>query len=196
MMWLPRARDNGLIVEQMGGELLIYDEDRHRAYRLNAASALIWAHCDGTHSVEALTALIRRELDIAGADQVAVLALRQLQRARLLANTPDVSEPVTSLTRRELARSLALSGALAFLLPAIESVACGGPGAIGSCVRDCRRNVTECCPCFNSAQQAQNQCRTRRCRRNSCVPIATSGCTPPADDDDDDDDDNDDDDDD
>ena len=48
---VPRARKEGLVVQDMPDELLVYDVDRHKAHCLNQTAALVWKRCDGKTSV-------------------------------------------------------------------------------------------------------------------------------------------------
>jgi hypothetical protein len=48
---IPCARTEGLVVQTLADEVLVYDLERHKAHCLNHAAALIWKHCDGRTSV-------------------------------------------------------------------------------------------------------------------------------------------------
>jgi hypothetical protein len=43
----PRARKDGLIVQNLPDETLVYDLERDRAHCLNQTAAFVWQHCDG-----------------------------------------------------------------------------------------------------------------------------------------------------
>src|SRR5207247_8926846 len=75
----PMARSEGLVVEQLDGEVLIYDLERHRAHCLNEASALVWRACDGTRPVPELAALIE-ELVPGWDEDTTNYALAQLEK--------------------------------------------------------------------------------------------------------------------
>jgi coenzyme PQQ synthesis protein D (PqqD) len=45
----PLARSDGLIVQELDGELLVYDLERHRAHRLSETAAFVWRRCEGEH---------------------------------------------------------------------------------------------------------------------------------------------------
>ena len=47
----PMARQNGLVVQEMPDEVLVYDLDTNKAHCLNQSAALVWKSCDGNNSV-------------------------------------------------------------------------------------------------------------------------------------------------
>ena len=47
----PIARQNGLVVQEMPDEVLVYDLDSNKAHCLNQSAAFVWKSCDGANSV-------------------------------------------------------------------------------------------------------------------------------------------------
>ena len=47
----PMARQNGIVVQEMPDEVLVYDLDSNKAHCLNQSAALVWKSCDGTNTV-------------------------------------------------------------------------------------------------------------------------------------------------
>jgi len=45
------ARQNGIVVQEMPDEVLVYDLDSNKAHCLNQSAALVWKSCDGTNTV-------------------------------------------------------------------------------------------------------------------------------------------------
>ena len=111
----PRARANGLVVQELAEETLVYDLDRHKAHCLTATAATIWRLCDGKRDESALARQVEKQLGVAPAAEVVELALRDLGRARLL-EEPLPSDRAVS-RRRLIAR---LGGAIA--LPLVASI--------------------------------------------------------------------------
>ena len=64
---LPRARTDGLVINELTDEVLVYDLKRDKAHCLNAAAASVWKQCDGRTTV----AEIARRLSEPGAQSVA-----------------------------------------------------------------------------------------------------------------------------
>src|SRR5581483_8256515 len=50
----PLARSEGLLVESIGDELLVYDEQRRVAHSLNETVTLVWRACDGSRDLAGL----------------------------------------------------------------------------------------------------------------------------------------------
>src|SRR5687767_11576714 len=88
-MILPRARKDGLIVQPINKELLVYDLERHKAHCLNRSAALIWQRCDGKATVAGVARLVGNEIGTPLDEQTIRSALAQLDRVGLL------REPIT-----------------------------------------------------------------------------------------------------
>jgi hypothetical protein len=146
---LPPARTEQLIVQELPGELLVYDLDRHKAHCLNQASAFVWKHCDGKMSVTEVRRLLEKELSTSVDDDVVWLALGQLRRFHLL---EEESRGILGMkvTRRDLVRKY-LPAALA--LPLILSI-----------------------PAPTAAQAASNACAAATGRPNGCNCTSFTQC--------------------
>jgi hypothetical protein len=59
----PLAREEGLVIQELPGELLIYDLNNHKAHCLNQTAAFIWKHCDGMTTVCEMAARLEKEFD-------------------------------------------------------------------------------------------------------------------------------------
>jgi hypothetical protein len=130
---LPRAREDGLLVETIGEELLLYDRESHTAHCLTPIAASVWRHCDGEHDVTKLAQL-------AGAHESLVAeALHELRERELVDAEPELmpSESVVAgVSRREAIIRVARYGAAAAAgsmifsataaTPAMASSGCGG----------------------------------------------------------------------
>lgn len=115
----PLARQEGLVVQQMPDEVLIYDLDRHKAFCLNQTAALVWQHCDGQTSVEQIAQRLEKELQTPISMDVVYLALDSFSKDQLLEER--VMLPVEmGLNRREVMRRIGLATAVA--LPLVASI--------------------------------------------------------------------------
>jgi len=118
----PRARTEGLRLESLDDDLLVYDLDRSRAHRLNATAALVWRNADGQRSVADLAALLRESLDAAADENLVLCSVDRLAAAGLLeADARPVD--VVRASRREFVRKVGGVGALSLLLPIVTSIA-------------------------------------------------------------------------
>jgi len=111
----PKSRHNGLLVDHVGDETIIYDETRQEAHSLNRSASLVWEHSDGARSVQQLAALVGSELGIEPDESVVEYALDKLANAHLL--------ETSSVSRRDLVRKMTFAGAAAIALPVVLSIA-------------------------------------------------------------------------
>lgn len=140
----PLARTEGLVVEALDDEVLVYDLERHRAHCLNGTAAVVWRGCDGKRSVDDLAALLGCEVGTPVSVELIRHALAELSRRRLLNEAAGV-EP--GLSRREMLRKAGLAGAAAVAaVPVIKSIVaptaaqastCLGPGSSCSSSSEC-----------------------------------------------------------
>ena len=127
---MPQARQTKLIVQEVGDELVVYDQERHRAHRLNRAAAMVWHHCDGRTSVPDLSARLEGELRLTDNDDteaVLWLALGQLEKARLLEAPLEGVTDEARRSRREVVQRLGLVAGLTLLLPTVASIVAPTP---------------------------------------------------------------------
>ena len=146
----PRARSQGLLIRELGGELLVYDLERHRAHCLNPTAALVFRGCDGRTPVPALARRLRGE-GLPADERWVWLALDRLSKANLLEAKVEPPGAVSRrLSRRELIRRAGQVAGLAVLLPAVTSIVAPTPAeAAATCVTNCA-GQTSLTPCYNS----------------------------------------------
>jgi hypothetical protein len=114
----PRAREEGLLVQELADELLVYDRIRHKAHCLNETAALIWNNCDGKTSVSQMTRLLEKHANAPVDEAMVWLAFDELGKAKLL---QDNNHPLTSeISRRELMRRIGTAAVIA--LPVVSSI--------------------------------------------------------------------------
>ena len=106
----PRARSEGVVSEEVGDELVIYDEATQVAHSLSRDAASVWRLCDGHRSAEDVAYRV-------GLEQARVAqALDELSAAGLM-QEPD------GISRRALYKRAAKLGAATLSAPLIYSVA-------------------------------------------------------------------------
>jgi hypothetical protein len=101
----PRARRDGLLIEDVLDEILVYDSRSERAHSLNAAAAAVWRVCDGQKTIAALAAALRSGTGEPWDEDAILLALEQLREHDLL--EPDAAG-TPFLSRRELIERVAV----------------------------------------------------------------------------------------
>ena len=129
---LPPGRREGLIVEKVDDELLVYDSDRARAHSLNSVAAAVWEACDGVRDAKELA-------NAAGVTEDDVWrALSQLDERHLLDGDLPRRMSGPEYSRRQAVRRMGLIGAsAAFAAPLVKSIVVptsASAGAQQSCV--------------------------------------------------------------
>jgi hypothetical protein len=132
----PLARQEGLVIQKLDNEVLIYDMERHRAHCLNLTAAAIWEQCDGQTSVPEMVERLQAAIDLTVDEAFVMYGLRQLSSRHLLQQRIARE---AALSRREAlgrvgaAALIGLPVVASILAPtAAEAVTCAGPGQ--SCV--------------------------------------------------------------
>src|SRR5262245_50811982 len=141
---LPTARQEGLLVETLADEVLVYDLNRKKAHCLNQSAAKVWEHCDGRTTIKEIASRLQTELTTPVGEDVVWFALDQLEKRHLLqdrlvrpAGTPDVS-------RRDLIRKIGF----AVSVPLVVSILAPKASAALSCVGiNCVGNPSVCGAC-------------------------------------------------
>jgi hypothetical protein len=118
--YLPAARKSKLVVRELAEEVLVYDEEGHRAHCLNHTAALVWKSCDGKTTISGIAERVGGQLSTPVSDEVVWLALDQLAEFDLLAPGAPRTKFPGLISRRKMLRRLGLAAAIS--LPLITSV--------------------------------------------------------------------------
>jgi hypothetical protein len=167
----PLARSEGLLIEEVGDELLICDPDSNRAHSLNAFAARVWQACDGETTSEALVVKL-------GSDRDSVArALAELSDCELLERTGPPIVGNGGVTRRDLGVRAAKVGAAAAVisvaLPVAEAAATPTPA---QCLlytdQDCDNctNICGCCCCGQASNEVGDEPACKTCYTISGCP--------------------------
>jgi hypothetical protein len=152
---MPRARQQGLIVENLPGEVLVYDSERDRAHCLNQTAALIWKYCDGKTAVSQMARRLERDLNTTKVDErMVTYALEQLSKDHLLEETFVPAAILSGLTRRQMVRTLGIAAVIA--VPVVTSIIVPTAQAATSCSAPGQ-------PCGTSAQCCSGLCSGGTC---------------------------------
>jgi len=116
---LPVSRTHNLITQQTGDEVLLYDEQAHKAYCLNPVAAAVWNRCDGASDIASIAVSASLALELPVTEELVQLSLEELTRDGLL----EVEEPtlLTTVSRRDIMLKLGVRAAL--LLPVVAAIA-------------------------------------------------------------------------
>lgn len=160
---LPRAREDGLLVEVVGEELLLYDRDSNTAHCLSPIAACVWRHCDGARTVTELAGL-------AGVSEGLVAdALYELREKELMDVEPlEGSAPRVS-RREAIVRGARVSAAAATGALIVSAVAATpAMAASEEGFRTCEEATPEetCCKCVGGA--CENGIQTQLLCKHFC----------------------------
>lgn len=128
---MPQARRDGLVVQELAEEVLVYDTERHKAHCLNPIAAAVWRHCDGQTTVADMVPRLQRDFSTPVDGAVVWSAIAQLGKARLLAGEVRRRSDEGGLSRRELLRLL---GAAAVTVPLVTTIAAPAAAQAVSCL--------------------------------------------------------------
>ena len=173
-IYLPRARSEGLVIEELADELLVYDLQRNKAHCLNSTAAKIWKKCNGRstpadiarrlaakprvvagESRESVQSRARKSpkisepaVDLSGqqlTEQVVWLALDQLSRNHLLEERAPLATAVPRISRRQALMRVGIGAAIG--LPIVVSITAPTAVQAGTCRPHNASCITssECC---------------------------------------------------
>jgi coenzyme PQQ synthesis protein D (PqqD) len=117
---LPRMRKQGLIIDELPDEVLIYDLDRHKAHCLNHTAGLVWKQCDGRTTPRVIARRLQSEFDGPFSEELVWLALRQLNKINLLEESVTLPPQLAGISRREMVRAMGIAAAVS--VPLITSI--------------------------------------------------------------------------
>src|SRR5262249_41520017 len=110
---VPSARKNGLVVQKLVDEVMVYDTQRQKAHCLNPSAAMIWEHCDGTRTVQELAGLFKGDLTPTEREEMVWVALDQLDRSNLLEHRIERPDAIKGLSRRQMLKAAGIAAMIA-----------------------------------------------------------------------------------
>ncbi|MFL5616276.1 MAG: PqqD family protein [Gemmatimonadaceae bacterium] len=114
----PRARRRGVLVDQVGDEMIVFDEERKEAHSLNRLASIVWRYCDGAHSISDIALLLGNELGVETKEPIVEYALDKLASVHLLQSDNENDQ----LNRREVMKRVAVVGVAAVGLRSVLTV--------------------------------------------------------------------------
>jgi len=167
------ARKEGLVIQEMPDEVLVFDLETNKAHCLNETAAFVWKACDGKNSVADITKLFGSKSGTSVPEDLIWLALDQLKTKNLIENKDEILVDYNGMSRREVIRKVGLASVVA--LPLISSLV--APPAASAQSQTCTVG-----PPFGSQQANGCNCQGNgNCASNNCVDgicrARTSGTT-------------------
>ncbi|HXM33572.1 MAG TPA: PqqD family peptide modification chaperone [Pyrinomonadaceae bacterium] len=143
---IPRARREGLVIQELPDEVLVYDRERDKAHCLNQTAALVWGYCDGKTTVPTMARHLERDLDANKVDEKIVwYALDQLSKDHLLEESFVPPTMLGGMTRRQMVQVLGVAAVIA--IPLVTSIVAPTPAQAATCIPSGQACVqsSQCC---------------------------------------------------
>ena len=115
---VPVARKQGLVVQEMPEEVLIYDLDTNKAHCLNKTAAFVWKSCDGNKSIADITKSFESDFGSPVEEDLVWLAIEQLNDKNLL--NENLPTNFKGQNRREVIKKIGFAAVVA--LPIVASL--------------------------------------------------------------------------
>lgn len=165
----PKARQQDIIVQELNGEIIVYDLQVNRAYCLNETSAAVWQLCDGKIGVSEISRQLSGQFDSPADEDLIWLAIDQLKKHNLLENKDEIVSKFDGLSRREAIRKVGLGTMVA--LPVITSlIAPQAASAASVCGGSCN------CSKGNTSSQFPALCETELGGNANCPKRTLCDC--------------------
>ncbi len=150
----PLARIEGLVIQELPDEVLVYDRQRDKAHCLNQTAALVWKYCDGKTTVTSIAKRLERELKTGVDEKIVWYALDQLNKDHLLVE--DFAPPalLAGMSRRQMVRVLGVAAVVA--VPLVTSIVAPTPAQAATC-------LPTGAACTSSAQCCSGLCTASVC---------------------------------
>lgn len=162
----PLSRQTDILVQDLEDELLIYDLRTNHAYCLNETSALVFQLSDGTKTVSEIGESMSKKLGTLVSEDFVLLALRDLEKEKLLGNSEELTVYLTGLSRREIVKKVGLASMIT--LPIIASVVAPTAAAAQSASLN---------PLFARCT-TPGQCASGNCASTFFLPVGSFCCPP------------------
>ena len=114
----PIAKKEGLVIQELNKEVLVYDLDTHKAHCLNESAAMVWKNCDGAKNIGEIADLFSKESGSRVNEDFVWLAIDQLNELNLLEQ--KVAADFKGQNRREVLKRIGLATVIA--LPIVSSL--------------------------------------------------------------------------
>ena len=153
----PAARQTGLIIQETGDELLVYDSETNQANCLNPTAAFVWKNCDGNKSASEIAELFQKRFGTKVDDDFVWLAIDQLGQNDLLEKQLEIVNG--GMSRREVIKKIGLTAMVA--LPVVAALT--APTSVLAAT-SCRCPSGSAADCVGQAQA----CPTANCINSLC----------------------------
>lgn len=165
-----KRREDEVVVQEIDGEVLVYDLRTDKAYCLNQTSSIVWNACDGKRTREEIRSFVSDQLSSDVGRDVVWLALQQLSKSGLIDGGVEAPVEFAGMSRRQLMKKIGLATAVA--LPVVASLVAPTAAHAASL---CMTGASCTCPGFTPMGTS---CPSTTCRNSPSTPTGTCRCSP------------------
>jgi hypothetical protein len=143
---IPIARTENLLIQEVGNELIVYDQENNASHCLNPMASRVWYYCDGNNTINDIAKQLEKELEISTKSEIDMrglvyLTLEELERYNLIKDY--VKQPIgtSGISRRNVIKTATLVGGFAIgsMFPLVRSIVAPEPAMAQS---GCRKEKT------------------------------------------------------
>jgi hypothetical protein len=148
---IPIARTENLLIQEVGNELIVYDQENNASHCLNPMASRVWYYCDGNNTINDIAKQLEKELEISTKSEIDMrglvyLTLEELERYNLIKDY--VKQPIgtSGISRRNVIKTATLVGGFAIgsMFPLVRSIVAPTPAMAQSiCANSSRKPCTE-----------------------------------------------------
>lgn len=171
---IPVARKEGLVIQEMAAEVLVYDLETNKAHCLNQTAAAIWKSCDGKNSVSDISKIIAQANNTPAQEELIWLAIDQLNETNLLETKLTVN--FSNQNRREVIKKIGLAAVIA--LPIVTSLVAPTVASAGSTCATTSCTCTIAAACVPAMGATTCGCSSAGgTGTGNCPTTCTGGCS-------------------
>ncbi|WP_254172999.1 PqqD family peptide modification chaperone [Planktothrix pseudagardhii] len=129
---IPVARTENLLLQDIGNELIIYDQDNNSSHCLTPLAVRVWELSNGQNTVNDIAKKLEKEFNLPGNSDVDMrglvwLTLEELERYSLIKEylRQPATNVIAGMSRRQAIKTATLVGGFAIgsMFPAVKSLA-------------------------------------------------------------------------
>jgi hypothetical protein len=169
----PVARKEGLVIQEMPDEVLVYDLQTNKAHCLNETAAFVWKSCTGENSVTDIVKQFENKSGAAVENDLIWLAIDQLNERNLLEG--NVPAHFAGESRRSVLKKIGFASMVA--LPVIASMAAPTAVMAVGCSGTRNGNAGECTGCEGAPCSCSGTTATGTCTSGICVISGGTTCS-------------------
>ncbi|MBD2482468.1 PqqD family peptide modification chaperone [Planktothrix sp. FACHB-1365] len=173
---IPVARTENLLLQDIGNELIIYDQDNNSSHCLTPLAVRVWELSNGQNTVNDIAHKLEKEFNLPGNSDVDMrglvwLTLEELERYSLIQEylRQPATNVIAGMSRRKAIKTATLVGGFAIgsMFPVVKSIVAPEPALASSGSGACRTERQTCNVQIEGTNK-QNNC----CAGLICTPTA------------------------